>query len=112
MCLGVPGRVTRWIDRDPLFARAMVEFGGIQRECCLACVPEADVGDYVVVHAGIAITRLNQQAAEQTLREFQSLEEMSDFEAGIADTHDGTADDGTVNKGRATNAETGRDRLP
>ncbi len=58
MCLGLPGKVVAWIDRDPLFARAEIDFGGVRKVCHMACVPEAELGDYVVVHAGIAISRV------------------------------------------------------
>jgi hydrogenase expression/formation protein HypC len=75
MCLGVPGRVIEWLDRDPLLARAQVEFDGVRRVCHLACVPEAEVGDYVVVHAGIAISRIDTDAAERLLAELRSLGE-------------------------------------
>lgn len=75
MCLGVPGRVVAWIDRDPLLARAEIEFDGIRRVCHLACVPEADVGDYVVVHAGVAITRVDALAAERLLAELRAIGE-------------------------------------
>jgi len=71
MCLGVPGRLSEWLDRDPLLARGWVEFGGIRREIHLACVPEAEVGDYVVVHAGIAISRLDADEAERLLAELR-----------------------------------------
>lgn len=67
MCLGIPGRVVAWQERDPLLAKATLDFGGVRRECHMACVPEAEVGDYVLVHAGLAITILDTQAAEQTL---------------------------------------------
>jgi len=67
MCLGVPGRLTEWLDRDPLLARALVEFDGVRRECHLACVPEAEPGDYVVVHAGIAISRIDAVEAARLL---------------------------------------------
>ena len=75
MCLGVPGRLTEWLDRDPLLARGMVEFDGVRRECHLACVPEAVVGDYLVVHAGIAISRIDTGEAERLRRELQSAGE-------------------------------------
>jgi len=75
MCLGVPGRLTAWLDRDPLLARGLVEFGGVRRECHLACVPEAEVGDYVVVHAGIAISCIDAAEAERILQELQSAGE-------------------------------------
>lgn len=75
MCLGVPGRLIAWLDRDPLLARGQVEFDGIRLECHLACVPEAELGDYLVVHAGIAITRINAAEAERLIRELQSAGE-------------------------------------
>lgn len=67
MCLAVPGRVVRWIDRDPLFARAEVEFGGVRRICHMACVADASEGEFVVVHAGVAISRINEAEARRTL---------------------------------------------
>lgn len=78
MCLGLPGRVVEWMDRDPLFARANVEFGGVHKECHMACVPEAEVGDYVIVHAGVAITLVDAQQAARVLEELQRLELMDD----------------------------------
>ena len=75
MCLGIPGRLVEWIDRDPLLARAQIEFDGVRRECHLACVPEAVVGDYVVVHAGVAICRVDDDAARRLLEELQALGE-------------------------------------
>lgn len=69
MCLGIPGRVVRWIDRDPLFARAEVEFAEIRRICHMACVPDVEVGEYVVVHAGIAISQVNAAEAIKLLDE-------------------------------------------
>lgn len=73
MCLGVPGRVLEWISRDSSFASARVEFGGVSRVCSMACVPDAKVGDYVVVHAGIAITRVNEEAARRTVEDLKAL---------------------------------------
>lgn len=58
MCLGVPGQVVRWLDRSELMAEAVIDFDGIQKRCPMACVPEAEVGDFVLIHAGIAITIL------------------------------------------------------
>jgi hydrogenase expression/formation protein HypC len=75
MCLGVPGRVIAWIDHDATFGRALVEFGGVRRECHMACVPDARPGDYVIVHAGIAITRLNEDEAQRTLDAFAAIAE-------------------------------------
>jgi len=75
MCLGIPGRLVEWLDRDPLLARAQIEFEGVRRVCHLACVPDAEVGDYVIVHAGVAISRIDPKAAEQLLVELRSLGE-------------------------------------
>ncbi|MEO8271878.1 MAG: HypC/HybG/HupF family hydrogenase formation chaperone [Aureliella sp.] len=76
MCLGIPGKIERWLERDPLFATALIDFNGAQRICHLACVPDAEVGDYVIVHAGIAICRVDQAEAERALAEFERLQWM------------------------------------
>ena len=75
MCLGIPGRVLRWIDRDPLFASAEIEFDGLRRVCHMACASDAVEGDYVIVHAGIAICRLDEQEAQRILAELARLGE-------------------------------------
>lgn len=72
MCLGVPGRVERvWESGGTRMAT--VDFGGVRKGVCLACVPDACVGEYVIVHVGFAIARLDQEAALETLRLFQSI---------------------------------------
>ena len=66
MCLGIPGRVTAITD-DAGLLTGVVDFGGVRREVCLAYVPETAVGDYVVVHVGFAISRLDEAEALRTL---------------------------------------------
>ena len=78
MCLAIPGQVVRWLNRDPIAALADVQFGGVTRSCQMACVPEAQVGDYVVVHAGVAIATIDAVAAERTLAELASLPDDDD----------------------------------
>jgi hydrogenase expression/formation protein HypC len=73
MCLAIPGRVVRWLNDDPLLALAEVEFGGITRPCHMACVPQACVGDYVVVHAGVAIAQIDEIEAARVMAELASL---------------------------------------
>jgi hydrogenase expression/formation protein HypC len=73
MCLGIPGKLVRWIDRSDTFARAEIEFDGVQRVCHMACVPEAELGDYVIVHAGIAISRVDPDEAQRVFDELASL---------------------------------------
>lgn len=80
MCLGVPGRVIEWIERDGIFGRATIEFAGARREIHMACVPEAEVGDYVIVHAGIAICRMNNEEAERTCAAINRAIELEQFE--------------------------------
>jgi hydrogenase expression/formation protein HypC len=74
MCLGVPGKIVRWIDRDPIFARAEVEFDGVRRECHMACVPDAEEGEYVIVHAGIAICSVDAAEAGRVFEELTRLD--------------------------------------
>jgi hydrogenase expression/formation protein HypC len=66
MCLGVPGRITQ-VQENDLMRMGKVDFGGITREVSLAYVPEAEIGDYVIVHAGFAISRLDEAEAQETL---------------------------------------------
>jgi hydrogenase expression/formation protein HypC len=66
MCLGVPGRITE-TQEGGLMRMGKVDFGGVTREVCLAYVPEAEIGDYVIVHAGFAISRLDEGEAQETL---------------------------------------------
>lgn len=79
MCLGIPGKVVRWISHDALLASAEVEFGGVRRVCQMACVPEAAEGDYVIVHAGVAISRIDPVAAEKTLEDLARLGEGAEW---------------------------------
>lgn len=75
MCLGIPGKVEHWIDRAGDSACAKVEFGGVCRVCYMACVPEVEEGDYVIVHAGIAISRVDAKEAHRIFKELALLEE-------------------------------------
>ena len=73
MCLAVPGRVVRWLNREPVLAEAEIEFEGVRRVCHMACVLGAEEGDYVIVHAGVAISRIDEQAARQTLDDLSRM---------------------------------------
>lgn len=72
MCLAVPGRILRTEDRDGTLM-SVVDFGGVQKDVCLQFIPDAQVGEYVVVHVGFAIQRLDEESAIQTLAEFERL---------------------------------------
>ncbi len=72
MCLGLPGKIIeRGDDRGTLMGT--VDFGGATRRVCLAYTPEADIGDYVIVHAGFAISVLDEKAAAESLKLFEEL---------------------------------------
>lgn len=71
MCLAVPGQV-RSIEGDAL-RTATVSFGGVTKSVSLALVPEAQVGDYVIVHVGFAISKLDEEAARRTLETYADL---------------------------------------
>ena len=72
MCLGIPGKVLEVFQRDSL-PMAKIEFSGIVKEACLAYTPEAEVGDYVLIHVGFAISRIDEQEANEI---FQYLDEI------------------------------------
>src|SRR5262245_47347333 len=68
MCLGVPGEVIEF-DRENIteLPTALVEFAGVRRRVCMACVPDARPGEFVIVHAGIAISRIDADEAQRVL---------------------------------------------
>jgi hydrogenase expression/formation protein HypC len=72
MCLGIPGRITQITDTGFL-RMGVVDFGGVTREVCLSYVPEAGVGEYVIVHVGFAINRLDEEEAMETLRVLREM---------------------------------------
>lgn len=80
MCLAVPGKIVSIVDQTnsdqdaTLWRTGKVSFGGILKEVSLAYVPEAQVGDYVIVHVGFALSIVNQQEAEQTLNYLAQLQ--------------------------------------
>jgi hydrogenase expression/formation protein HypC len=71
MCLGIPGKVLEIVERELRMGR--VAFGGVVKEVCLAYVPEAAVGDYVIVHAGFAISRLDEVEAARVLAYLEEI---------------------------------------
>ena len=86
MCLGVPGKVVD-VREERSTRMATVDFGGVTKTVCLAYVPEVVVGDYTIVHAGFAITKLDEESALETLKMFDDLgllEELGGGETGTA----------------------------
>jgi hydrogenase expression/formation protein HypC len=79
MCLGIPGRIVELRD-DSGFPMGIVDFGGVRREVCLSYVQhDVSLGDYVIVHVGFAISKVDEEEARRTfevLREMSMLEEL------------------------------------
>jgi hydrogenase expression/formation protein HypC len=79
MCLAVPGKITE-LHNDGGIPMARVDFGGISREACMAYLPDAVPGDYVLIHVGFAISKMDEDEAAQTLADLQALGELSGLE--------------------------------
>jgi hydrogenase expression/formation protein HypC len=82
MCLAVPGKIVSIFEEDPPeVRRGKVDFAGVQKEVCLAFTPEASAGSYVLVHAGFALSVVDEEEAQ---RIFETLDEMERLEAAEA----------------------------
>ena len=79
MCLGVPGKIVEKYEKGGL-QMAKVDFGGVFREACLTYVPEAEVGEYCIIHVGFAISILSESEAQETL---DLLKQIGDLEAEL-----------------------------
>ena len=80
MCLGVPGKIVE-IEPNPVgMTMGRVSFGGIVKEVCLAYTPEAEVGDYVVVHVGFAISRIDEQEAARVFEYLREIDELGELD--------------------------------
>lgn len=77
MCLAVPGKILSVTGEDPMLRTGRVSFGGIVKEVSLAYVPEAKVDDYVLVHVGFAISRIDEVEAAEV---FEILKEMDELD--------------------------------
>jgi hydrogenase expression/formation protein HypC len=82
MCLAIPGRIVTIVDDGPLTRRGKVDFAGIVREVNLAFVPEAVVGNYVIVHVGVALSIVDEREARRVFEYLEEIDETGDLEAG------------------------------
>ncbi len=76
MCLGVPGKILEIYDVGEL-KMGKIDFGGVYREACLSYTPEAQIGDYVLIHVGFALNLISEEEAKETLA---LLEQISEFD--------------------------------
>ena len=73
MCLAIPGRVVEILGGEGFERRAVVDYDGVRQEASLAYLPETKIGDYLLVHVGFALTRLDADEAERILQEIRQL---------------------------------------
>jgi hydrogenase expression/formation protein HypC len=80
MCLAVPGKVIEIHQQDDL-PMAKVEYGGIVKEACLAYTPEVQVGDYVIVHVGFALSRVDEAEAQEIFSYLEQIGQAGEDES-------------------------------
>lgn len=79
MCLGIPGKIVEIYQSNGL-KMGKIDFGGVSREACLAYVPEAQIGDYALIHVGFALNLISEEEAQETL---ELLHQIADIEEEI-----------------------------
>ncbi len=82
MCLGIPGKIVD-IWEESGTRMATVDFGGTTKKVCLAYLPDLETGEYTIVHAGFALTRLDEESANNTLKMFAELGILEEELAGV-----------------------------
>jgi len=80
VCLGIPGEILEAHAGPGGLRYGTVRFGGASREGCLEYVPEAGVGDYVIVHVGLALSRISPEDAEETFRYLEEMQDLADLD--------------------------------
>ena len=82
MCLAIPGKVESISGNDSLSRTGKINFGGVLKEVSLAYVPEVKVGDYVIVHVGFALSRLDEDEAHKVFEYLKEMEELGGLKEG------------------------------
>jgi len=82
MCLAIPGKVETISGDDPITRMGRVNFGGVIREASLAYVPKAQIGDYVIVHAGFALSKVDEEEAHKVFEYLEQMEELGELKEG------------------------------
>ena len=80
MCLAIPGKLVEVTGDDPTWRSGKVDFGGVFKEVNLGCVPDAAVGDYVLVHVGLAISKVDEDEALKVFEYLREMEELDELE--------------------------------
>lgn len=86
MCLAIPGKVVATFTQEGM-TMARVQFGGVTRDACLDYVPETQVGDYVLVHVGFAISRVDEEEAQRTYAALAEIDALGELDSPFIDDH-------------------------
>jgi hydrogenase expression/formation protein HypC len=84
MCLAIPGKVVTTFDQDGM-RMAKVQFGGITRDACLEYVPDTRVGEYVLVHVGFAISKVDEEEAQRTYQLLEEMDQLTELMSPVVD---------------------------
>ena len=79
MCLAIPGKVITVEEADGILM-GKVDFGGIQKKVCLQYTPDVVVGEYVIVHVGFSLSKMDEQEAQKTYKLLEELNQLSELE--------------------------------
>jgi hydrogenase expression/formation protein HypC len=82
MCLAIPGRVESISGDDPITRMGRINFGGVIKEASLAYVPEVKIGDYVIVHVGFALSKVDEAEAHKVFEYLKEMEELGELQEG------------------------------
>jgi hydrogenase expression/formation protein HypC len=81
MCLAIPGKIVEFHENQGV-RMSKVDFGGITREACIEYLPDAQLGDYVLVHVGFAISKVDEDEAARTYKYLEEMKQLDELEAG------------------------------
>ena len=80
MCLAIPGKIESITGEDVLSRMGRINFGGVIKDACLAYVPEVKVGDYVIVHVGFALSKVDEDEAQKVFGYLKQINELGELE--------------------------------
>ena len=92
MCLAIPGKIVEFHENHGV-RMSKVDFGGITREACLEYIPDAQVGDYVLVHVGFAISKVDEEEAARTYQYLEEMGQLTEINSPDIDTAPEGADE-------------------
>jgi hydrogenase expression/formation protein HypC len=82
MCLAIPGKVLSISGDDPLTRMGRIDFSGVVKQASLAYVPEVVIGDYVIVHVGFALSKVDEAEAQKVFEYLKQMDELGELQAG------------------------------